>query len=115
MKVYKWAEVETERLSEISTRQVILGDNIMLTMNRSKAGRRVPGHTHEELMQYVLQGALKYKSGDEEKIVRAGEVIRVPAGVWHEIEILEDMVVVDVFSPPKSDYVKKAEGYLKGA
>ncbi len=113
MKVYKWAEVEKEKLSDAATRQVILGNNIMLTMNQSKAGRRVPGHTHEELMQYVLKGSLRYKSGDEEKIVRAGEVIHVPAGVWHEIEILEDMLVVDVFSPPKSDYVKKAEGYLK--
>lgn len=113
MKVYKWAEVEKERLSEMSTRQVILGKNIMLTMNRSKAGRRVPGHRHEELMQFVLEGKLKYTSGEEEKIVQAGEVIHVPAGVWHEIEILEDVVVLDVFSPPKSDYVKRAEDYLK--
>lgn len=113
MKVYKWAEVEKEKLSELSTRQVILGENMMLTTNRSKAGRCVPGHKHEELMQYVLQGKLKYKSGEEEKIVQAGEVIHIPAGVWHEIEILEDMVVLDIFSPPKSDYVKKAEGYLK--
>ena len=113
MKVYKWDDVEVERMSPMSTRQVILGDQIMLTMNRSQAGRKIPGHRHEELMQYVLKGKIRYKSGEEEKIVQAGEVIHVPAGAWHAIEILEDIIVLDVFSPPKSDYVKKAEDYLR--
>ena len=113
MKVYKWAEVGKEKISETSTRQVILGDQIMLTLNRSKAGRRVPGHQHEELMQYVLQGKIKYISEGEEKIVQAGEVIHISAGTWHEIETLEDIVVLDVFSPPKRDYIEKSEGYLR--
>ena len=112
-KVYKWAEIEMEKISEKSTRQVILGNQIMLTMNRSQAGRRVPAHQHEELMQYVLQGKLKYKSGGKEVTVQAGEVIHIPAGVPHEIEILEDMVVLDVFSPPKKDYLEKSDDYLR--
>ena len=115
MKVYRWAEIKQEKLSEMSTRQVILGDQIMLTMNRSKAGRRVPGHKHEELMQYVLKGKIKYRSEEEEKIVQAGEVIHIPAGTWHEIEILEDIVVLDVFSPPKRDYLEKTEKYLRAS
>ena len=113
MKVYKWEEIEAERMSPTSTRQVILGDRIMLTRSRSQAGRKIPGHRHEELMQYVLEGKIRYRSGEEERIVQAGEVIHVPAGVWHEIEILEDIIVLDVFSPPKSDYVKKTENYLR--
>jgi quercetin dioxygenase-like cupin family protein len=113
MSVLKWSEVPVENLGSGFTRQVILGEKMMLCRNEIKAGSRFDPHRHEELMQYVLKGRLKFTSGKDVKVVGAGEVIVIPEGVEHGIEVLEDSLVIDVFSPPKSDYLEKKEGYLK--
>jgi len=113
MKVKKWSEVAVEDLGSGFTRQVILGQRMMICRNEIKAGARFDPHRHEELIQYVLKGKLKFISGKEEKTVAAGEVIVIPEGVEHGIEVIEDSLVIDVFSPPKADYLKQKEHYLK--
>jgi quercetin dioxygenase-like cupin family protein len=37
-------------------------------------------------------------------IVRAGEVIVIPPGVPHQVEALDDTLVVDTFSPGRADW-----------
>jgi quercetin dioxygenase-like cupin family protein len=112
MTVQKWPEVPVEDLGRGQTRQVILSDKMMMCRNEVKAGIHVDPHRHEELIQYVLKGKLKFMSGKDTKIVGAGEVIVVPEGVEHAIDVLEDALVIDIFSPPKADYLHKKEPYL---
>jgi len=113
MRVEKWSEVPMEDLGGGFTRQVILGDRMMMCRNEIRGGASFGSHHHEELIQYVLKGKIKFTSGGESRIVSAGEIIIVPEGVEHAIDVLEDSLVVDVFSPPKTDYLQKKESYLK--
>lgn len=113
MRVEKWSEVSVEDLGGGFTRQVILSDRMMICRNEVRAGSRFGSHRHEELIQYVLKGKLRFTSGEEVRIVSSGEVIIIPEGVEHGIEVLEDSLVIDVFSPPKNDYLQEKESYLK--
>jgi quercetin dioxygenase-like cupin family protein len=44
--------------------------------------------------------------------VRGGEVLQIPANVRHEVEVLEDALVVDVFSPVRQDWIDGTDGYF---
>ena len=46
--------------------------------------------------------------------VRAGEVLVIPANVPHEATALEDTYDLDVFSPPREDWIKGQDAYLRG-
>ena len=82
-----------------------------------KKGCIVPRHSHKnEQLSYILEGALRFRIGEdqrEEIIVRAGEVLVIPFDVPHMAEALEDTIDVDVFSPPRLDWLDKTDHYLR--
>ena len=77
----------------------------------------VPKHSHEnEQLTYILEGALKFWIGEDEGkelIVRSGEVLVIPSNVPHKAEALEDTLDVDIFSPPRQDWLDKTDDYLR--
>jgi quercetin dioxygenase-like cupin family protein len=90
---------------------------MMLAHVYLKKGCIVPKHSHEnEQLTYILEGALKFKIGDdgaEEIVVSAGEVLLIPSNVPHMAEALEETLDVDVFSPPRQDWLDKKDDYLR--
>jgi quercetin dioxygenase-like cupin family protein len=114
---HRWAELPKERLTESLERRLITGERIMLAHVYLKKGAVVPRHAHEnEQFTYILEGALRFWLGaDEREIVdvRAGEVLCIPAHVPHKAEALEDTLDVDVFSPPRQDWLDKTDDYLR--
>ena len=48
----------------------------------------------------------------EEVVVRAGEVLHIPSNVWHKAEAIEDTLDVDVFSPPRQDWLDGTDSYF---
>jgi quercetin dioxygenase-like cupin family protein len=114
---HRWAEIPKERLTESLERRLITGERIMLAHVYLKKGAVVPRHAHEnEQFTYILEGALRFWLGaDEREIVdvRAGEVLCIPAHVPHKAEALEDTLDVDVFSPPRQDWLDKTDDYLR--
>lgn len=114
---YRWEELPREKVSAMLDRRVITGERMMLAHVYLKQGCIVPKHSHEnEQLTYILEGALKFQIGDtdrQEIIVRAGEVLHIPSNVPHEAEALEDTLDVDVFSPPRQDWLDKTDGYLR--
>ena len=94
---------------------MITGDKVMLARVLLKKGCVVPEHSHEnEQVTYVLEGALKFWIEDKEIVVRAGEVLCIPSKVPHKAEAVEDTVDLDVFYPPRQDWINKTDGYLRG-
>ena len=114
---YRWDDMPREQVSPMLDRRLITGDRMMLAHVYLKKGCVVPRHQHEnEQLTYILSGSLKFWIGADEKkevIVRAGEVLHIPSMVWHKAEALEDTLDVDVFSPPRQDWLDKTDSYLR--
>ena len=112
-----WEEMPRERVTASLERRIISGENMMLTHVYLKRGCVVPLHQHEnEQLTYVLEGALKFWIGSEDAeplMVRAGEVLLIPASVPHKAEAVEDTLDVDIFSPPRQDWLDKTDHYLR--
>jgi quercetin dioxygenase-like cupin family protein len=77
----------------------------------------VPMHSHEnEQLTYILEGTLRFWLGDDESEVvdvAAGEVLHIPSGVPHKAEALTDVLDVDVFCPPRQDWLDGSDTYLR--
>jgi len=77
----------------------------------------VPRHQHEnEQITYVLEGALRFRLGAEgaqQVDVRAGEVLTIPSNLPHSAEALEDTLDVDIFDPPRRDWLDGTDQYLR--
>ena len=114
---YRWNDLPEETLSPLLGRKLITGNRLMLAHIYLKKGCVVPKHNHEnEQLTYIVEGALRFSIGDDlsETIdVRAGEVLHIPSNVWHQAVALEDTLDVDVFSPPRQDWLDKTDAYLR--
>jgi quercetin dioxygenase-like cupin family protein len=114
---FRWDSMKKERVSDMIERRLITGDRMMLAHVYLKKGCIVPKHSHEnEQLTYILEGALKFRIGEdgaEEITVRAGEVLLIPSNVPHQAEALEETLDVDVFSPPRADWLAKTDDYLR--
>ena len=114
---YTWDDMPKEQLSDQLSRRLITGDKMMLAHVYLKKGCIVPLHHHEnEQITYILEGALRFHIGaedGEDVIVRAGEVLHIPSNVPHMAEALEDTLDVDIFSPPRQDWLDKSDDYLR--
>jgi quercetin dioxygenase-like cupin family protein len=114
---YRWDSMKKERVSDMLERRLITGDRMMLAHVYLKKGCIVPKHSHEnEQLTFILEGALKFRIGDdgsEEITVHAGEVLLIPSNVPHQAEALEETLDVDVFSPPRQDWIDKKDDYLR--
>jgi quercetin dioxygenase-like cupin family protein len=109
-RLHRWDEIALEKITEMMSQKIVVGDREMLAQTYLKRGAMVPRHAHEsEQMTYVLQGALRFVVGDEEIIVREGEVLHIPAWTPHQAEALEDTFELDVFSPIRSEWIDLAE------
>jgi quercetin dioxygenase-like cupin family protein len=110
-----WKSVEIEDLNPLLKRHFIVGQNIMLARVLLKKGCIVPEHSHHnEQLTYILDGALKFWIGGQEIVVRSGEVLTIPPNLPHKAEALEDTVDLDVFNPPRADWINKTDQYLRG-
>jgi quercetin dioxygenase-like cupin family protein len=116
-KQYKWEEVPLEKLKGTLTRRLITGERMMIAHVRFKKGDDVPQHSHEnEQITYILEGALQFllgTNGEREVIVRAGEVLVIPSHLPHSARALEDTLDVDVFNPPRQDWLAGTDAYLR--
>jgi quercetin dioxygenase-like cupin family protein len=114
---YKWNDVPLETVTPMLDRRLIIGDQMMIAHVYLKKGCIVPKHNHHnEQITYIIDGALKFWIGEDESqvvIVNAGEVLTIPSNVYHKAEALEDTLDVDVFNPPRQDWLDKTDSYLR--
>jgi quercetin dioxygenase-like cupin family protein len=110
----KWSDVEVEQLSSTIGRQFIVGTDMMIARVLLKKGGHVPmHHHHNEQITYILEGALRFVVGGKEVVVHAGEVLCIPPHVPHEAFALEDTVDLDIFNPPRQDWIDRDDAYLR--
>jgi unsaturated pyranuronate lyase len=114
---YRWDDVRLEPLKGTISRRVISGERMMIAHVYLKKNDEVPRHSHEnEQITYVVEGALHFwfgEDGAQELTVHAGEVIVIPSHLPHRALALEDTLDVDVFSPPREDWLAGTDAYLR--
>jgi len=89
---------------------------MMMAQVHLKKGAVVPRHAHDnEQLTYILEGALRFRVGhnlEREVVVRAGEVLVLPSNLPHQAEALEDTLDLDVFTPPRQDWLDGTDDYF---
>lgn len=113
----RWDELPREDVTDDIARRLVTGERIMMAHVYLDEGSVVPRHAHDnEQMTYILEGALRFSVGEEgdaeEVVVRAGEVLHLPSGVPHAAEALEDTLDLDVFCPPRQDWLDGTDDYF---
>lgn len=110
-----WHTIPLEELNPLLQRQFVVGQEMMLARVLLKKGCIVPEHSHHnEQITYILDGALKFWIDGKEIVVHAGEVLCIPSNMPHKAEALVDTVDLDVFNPPREDWMGKTDDYLRG-
>ena len=116
---FRWEDMPKEKVTDAISRRLVTGERMMLAHVYLDRGSVVPRHAHEnEQLTYILEGALRFWIGEEGAedeevlVVRAGEVLHIPSRVPHEAEALEDTLDVDVFSPPRQDWLDGTDAYF---
>jgi quercetin dioxygenase-like cupin family protein len=112
---HRWSEVEPEQMNPLVTRQYVVGTKTMLARIVLKKGAHVPAHQHmHEQISHVVEGALEFRVEGKAVAVRAGEILCIPPHVPHEVIALEDSVALDIFNPPRQDWIDGDDAYLRG-
>lgn len=116
VRLFTWEDMPRERVTDALSRRLITGERMMLAQVYLDKGCIVPKHSHEnEQLTYILEGSLRFwigEDGEEELVVRAGQVLHIPSNVAHMAEALEDTLDVDVFSPPRQDWLDGTDTYF---
>ena len=120
IRLEKWDDVPRERVTDDIDRQLFTGERMMLAQVFLDEGAVVPWHAHEnEQLSWIVSGALRFHIGTEgtddveEVVVSAGEVLFIPSNVPHRAEALEDTLDVDIFSPPRQDWLTGEDTYFQ--
>jgi quercetin dioxygenase-like cupin family protein len=113
---YRWDDLPRERVTDTIDRRIVTAERMMIAHVYLKKGAIVPKHSHEnEQITYILEGALRFwigEDGGETIDVHAGEVLTIPSNVPHKAEALVDTLDVDVFNPPRADWLNHTDSYF---
>ena len=114
-----WDDVPLEAVTDTISRRLFTGERMMLAHVHLKKGAIVPWHSHEnEQITWIVEGALRFWLGEEgsddvqELVISAGETMYIPSNLPHKAEALEDTFDVDIFSPPRQDWLDGTDSYF---
>jgi quercetin dioxygenase-like cupin family protein len=114
---HRWEEIPKEVLNPQLARRVISGERVMLARVYLERGAIVPQHAHEnEQLTYLLEGSMRFWFGEDGAEVidlGAGEVLHIPSNVVHRAQALEKSLDVDIFCPPRADWLDGSDAYLR--
>jgi quercetin dioxygenase-like cupin family protein len=115
--LYRWDDMPKEALKPDLARRLISTERMMLAHVYLDKGCIVPQHSHEnEQLTYILEGALRFWLGEDEAElvdVHAGSVLHIPSYLPHKAEALEATLDVDIFCPPREDWLAGTDTYLR--
>jgi quercetin dioxygenase-like cupin family protein len=110
MELFNWEQIREEHVGALQTRKVIHTPKTTIVRLVSKSGVKVPWHQHpHEQVTILLAGCFRFEVDGKTAELRAGEVLRVPPDVPHEAEALEDSLTIEIFTPPREDWMEKSQ------
>ncbi|MDD2338187.1 MAG: cupin domain-containing protein [Geobacteraceae bacterium] len=82
------------------------GQESMVTKMLYKKEDNVPFHSHpNEQSGYVISGKYRIEFEGNDQMIGPGDSYTIFREVKHRIEIIEPGEVLDIFSPPRQDYL----------
>jgi len=83
-----------------------IGPASMSTQMHYRIGNVIPFHAHpNEQAGFILSGRVRVLTQNSESELGPGDSYAIPAGVEHSIVIIEDAEELQVFSPPREDFL----------
>jgi quercetin dioxygenase-like cupin family protein len=112
--LYHWTDVLKEQLNPLFTRQFVHGEQAMVAKIFLNKGCVVPLHQHpNEQISMVVSGSMEFVIDGKPQIVHAGDILVIPGNVPHSATALEDFDGLDIFAPPRQDWIDKSDAYLR--
>lgn len=114
MQVHQWNDANAEQMNPLVSREVLHSAMMTVSKLKLKAGAVVPEHHHiNEQISLVMEGAIRFHIGGETQVISAGEAVVIPPNVPHSVEVLEDAIAIDLFTPIREDWVRGDDAYLR--
>lgn len=106
-----WSKIPVEQTAAGIERQMVVGQNMMMCRFRFAPFVITNEHSHpHEQMTLIVQGKVKFTISGEEHILSAGDVLHFPPHNRHGATMLdEEVILIDIFSPIREDFLKKVE------
>ena len=103
-----WSAIPIEHIADGVTRQMVVGDRIMVCRLTLAARTVTPIHTHvHEQLTLVERGRADFFVDGNTRTANPGDILLFPSGVLHGATMLdEDVVLIDIFSPPREDFLQ---------
>lgn len=113
----RWDDLPHEAMRGGITRRYVNSDKMMVAQVYYQKGDNVPPHRHDnEQYTYVLTGALRFRFGEDQKeelVVGPGEIVFIPSGLLHSASADEATFELDIFNPPRADWLDGSDGYFR--
>lgn len=97
-----------EELGNGVSRKILAYNGNLMTVEvnfEKNAIGNLHSHPHEQIT-YVLEGEFVFKIGNEEKIVKAGDVLYKQPNIEHGCLCLKKGKLIDIFTPIREDFIK---------
>ena len=109
------ATLPEERITDKISRRIASGEQGMIVWWKMKAGAHAAAHKHDnEQIAFMLTGKMEFRLGEERRTCGPGDIVVIPGGVEHEAFFPEDTEVIDIFAPPRQDFLEGGvPGYMK--
>jgi quercetin dioxygenase-like cupin family protein len=102
-------DLPQEKVTDKISRRILMGEKEMIVWWTMKAGAHAAAHRHpHEQLFWMISGRMDFRLGAERRTCGPGDLAVIPGGVEHEAWFPEDTEVIDVFSPPREDFLPGA-------
>ena len=116
MKHFRWNEIPAEKVNEKFLRKLAWDGGLMIAWMECKQGCIVPPHSHmNEQLTFVTRGRWRFDIGGKELFVGPNEMVYIPPDTVHSAEAVEELEAYDIFTPPRQDWIKGEDSYLRNA
>jgi quercetin dioxygenase-like cupin family protein len=108
---WNWTACPVEQIADGITRQLIPGARLMICRLSLAPGVVTAVHSHpHEQMTLVERGRVRFHVAGADRFAVAGDVLLFPSGIEHGATILDEpAVLVDIFSPPRLEFLPPGE------
>jgi quercetin dioxygenase-like cupin family protein len=95
-----------EAIPGVWMKTLVYGEKTLLAEFNLKAGYSIPQHAHEhEQTGYLVSGAIQLTIDETTYDVKPGDAWCINGNVKHNVAIIDDSFLVEVFSPVRKDYL----------